>query len=92
MNNGGLFAEVLKPENRHNPYPLYAQLRETPVSVQDDSTYVVSTYAEIRSLLFDPRVSSDEKQNLTSKSGSGVSTSDTPSTQDDNESREIIRC
>ncbi len=83
MNNGNLFAEVLRLENRHNPYPLYAQLRETPVSVQDDGTYVVSTYAEVRSLLFDPRVSSDEEKNLTSKSGSGVSTSDAPSNQDD---------
>ncbi|MDF5723615.1 MAG: cytochrome P450 [Rhizonema sp. PD37] len=82
MNNGSLFAEVLKQENRHNPYPLYAQLRETPVSIQDDGTYVVSTYAEVRSLLYDPRVSSDEEKNLTSKSGSGVSTSDAPSNQD----------
>jgi len=83
MNNGSLFAQVLKQENRHNPYPLYAQLRETPVSVQDDGTYVVSTYAEIRSLLYDPRISSNEAKNLKSASDSGVSTSDASSNQDD---------
>lgn len=83
MNNGNLFAQVLKFENRHNPYPLYAQLRETPVSVQEDGTYVVSTHAEIRSLLFDPRVSSDEEKNLGSKSGSEVSTRNEHSSQDD---------
>ena len=83
MNNGSLFAQVLKQENRHNPYPLYAQLRETPVSVQDDGTYVVSTYPEIRSLLHDPRVSSDEAKNLTSGSGSGVSASNASRDQND---------
>ncbi len=75
MNNGNLFAQLLKQENRHNPYPLYAQLRETPVSVQNDGTYVVSTYPEIRSLLYDPRVSSDEAKNLTSGTGSGSAVS-----------------
>ena len=38
-----LFEEILNPANRHNPYPLYAQLRETPISQQEDGTYVVST-------------------------------------------------
>ena len=53
-----LFAQVMDRANRANPYPLYARLRETPVSRQDDGIYVVSTYDEIRSLLFDPRLSS----------------------------------
>lgn len=83
MNSGSLFAEVLKPENRHNPYPLYAQLRKTPVSRQDDGTYVVSTYAEVRSLLYDPRVSSDEEKNLRFKGGLGITTSDTPLDQEE---------
>jgi cytochrome P450 len=56
-----LFAEILKPANRANPYPLYAQLRETPVALQRDGTYVVSTYHEIMALLHDPRVSADER-------------------------------
>jgi cytochrome P450 len=59
---GGLFAKVLDPANRPDPYPLYARLRETPVALQDDGTYVVSTHAEISRLLHDPRVSSDERK------------------------------
>jgi cytochrome P450 len=62
MNQGKLFEQILKPANRHNPYPLYAQLRETPISRQEDGTYVVSTYREIEALLYDPRISSDERK------------------------------
>jgi len=57
-----LFAQVLNPANRHNPYPLYAQLRETPVSLQGNGIYVVRTYREIVELLHDPRISSDERK------------------------------
>ncbi len=57
-----LFARVLDPASRANPYPLYARLREKPVSVQEDGTYVVSTYREINVLLHDPRISSDERK------------------------------
>ena len=57
MNQGKLWVE-----NRHNPYPLYAQLRKTPISQQEDGTYVVSTYREIEALLYDPRISSDERK------------------------------
>ena len=35
---GELFAQVLDPANRPDPYPLYARLRESPVSLQDDGT------------------------------------------------------
>ncbi|HJU16196.1 MAG TPA: cytochrome P450 [Stellaceae bacterium] len=59
---GSLFARVLDPANRPDPYPLYARLRESPVSRQDDDTHVVSTYAEIAALLHDPRISSDERK------------------------------
>jgi cytochrome P450 len=55
-----LFAQVLDPRNRANPYPLYAGLRETPVSRQADGSYVVSTHAALRSLIFDPRLSSED--------------------------------
>ena len=68
MNQGKLFEEILKPVNRPNPYPLYSQLRATPVSKQEDGTYVVSTYREIISLLHDPRISSDLRK---SNRGSG---------------------
>jgi cytochrome P450 len=54
-----LFEQVLDYANRANPYPLYAQLRQTPVARQADGSYVVSTYREIVSLLHDPRISSD---------------------------------
>jgi cytochrome P450 len=53
-----LFAQVMDYANRANPYPLYARLRETPVVCADDGLYIVSTYEEIRSLLFHPKVSS----------------------------------
>jgi cytochrome P450 len=55
--------------NRANPYPLWAKLRETPVSFQEDGpdeagTYVVSTYREIVALLHDPRLSSDLRKSM----------------------------
>jgi cytochrome P450 len=62
MNQGKLFEEILNPVNRPNPYPLYTQLRKTPISQQEDGTYVVSTYREIEALLYDPRISSDERK------------------------------
>ncbi len=62
MAQGKLFAQVLDPANRANPYPLYARLRETPVALQEDGSYVVSTYREIGALLHDPRISSDERK------------------------------
>jgi cytochrome P450 len=56
---GELFAQVLQPAHRANPYPLYARLREQPISLQADGAYVVITYQEIGQLLHDPRISSD---------------------------------
>jgi fatty acid omega-hydroxylase len=50
--------QVLRYENRANPYPLYAELRKTPVARQPDGVYLVSTYREVVALLHDPRVSS----------------------------------
>ena len=62
MTPSDVFAQVLHPANRDNPYPLYARLRERPVSLQADGTYVVSTYREIALLLHDPRISSDMRK------------------------------
>jgi cytochrome P450 len=59
MAPASVFDQVLDYANRANPYPLYAELRRTPVSRADDGSYVVSTYREIVALLHDPRVSSD---------------------------------
>ncbi|MFD7434287.1 cytochrome P450 [Streptomyces sp. NPDC059861] len=53
--------QILDYSNRANPYPIYEELRKTPVLHQDDGPYVVSTYYEIRSLLHDPRISSDAR-------------------------------
>jgi cytochrome P450 len=62
MTQETLLRQITDYANRANPYPLYAQLRETPVSRQEDGTYVVSTYREIVELLHDPRISSDERK------------------------------
>jgi cytochrome P450 len=56
-----IFDQILDPANRANPYPLYAELRKTPVTRQPDGTYVISTYNEINALMHDPRVSSDPR-------------------------------
>jgi cytochrome P450 len=61
MPEASIFDQILDPANRANPYPLYAELRKTPVTREADGTYVVSTYDEIVSLLHDPRVSSDPR-------------------------------
>jgi cytochrome P450 len=61
MAPASLFDQVLDYDNRANPYPLYAELRRTPVSRADDGSYVISTYREIVALLHDPRVSSDQR-------------------------------
>jgi cytochrome P450 len=62
MAQPSIYQQVLDPANRANPYPLYASLRETPVTREDDGTYVVSTYNEIFALMHDPRVSSDPRR------------------------------
>src|SRR5215469_12913068 len=59
MAQPSLYQQVLDPAHRANPYPIYAEMRKTPVTREDDGTYVVSTYNEIFALLHDPRVSSD---------------------------------
>jgi cytochrome P450 len=61
MAEASIFDQILDPANRANPYPLYTELRKTPVARQADGTYVVSTYDEIVALLHDTRVSSDPR-------------------------------
>jgi cytochrome P450 len=62
MAQPSIYQQVLDPANRANPYPLYAELRKTPVTREEDGTYVVSTYDEIFALMHDPRVSSDPRR------------------------------
>lgn len=69
MAQASIFEQILDPANRANPYPLYAELRKTPVTREADGTYIVSTYDEIVALLHDPRVSSDIR-NLVRQDGS----------------------
>ena len=59
MTQANAYEQILDYANRADPYPLFAELRKTPVARQPDGSYVVSTYREIVSLLHDPRVSSD---------------------------------
>ncbi|MGW6403180.1 cytochrome P450 [Streptomyces sp. NPDC055134] len=61
MTLGTTFAQITDYANRADPYPLYAALRESPVTRQDDGSYVVSTYYEVRSLANDPRLSNDQR-------------------------------
>ncbi|MER5383844.1 cytochrome P450 [Streptomyces sp. NPDC002688] len=56
-----LLHQILDYANRADPYPIYEKLRKTPVHHEADGPYVVSTYYEIRSLLHDPRISSDAR-------------------------------
>jgi cytochrome P450 len=53
--------QILDYAHRADPYPLYAELRRTPVAMQEDGTYVISTYRELTSVLHDPRLSSDAR-------------------------------
>jgi cytochrome P450 len=59
MTQGTLLRQITDYASRADPYPLYAELRKTPVSQQGDGLFVVSTFWEIESLLHDPRISSD---------------------------------
>ncbi|MEU9033881.1 cytochrome P450 [Streptomyces sp. NPDC048352] len=63
-----LLRQIIDYSSRANPYPLYEELRKTPVSHDGSGPYVVSGYYEIRSLLHDPRISSDAR-NLKSADG-----------------------
>ena len=53
------YAELMKFENRANPYPFFDELRKTPVARVKDGLYVVTGYRDIITLSHDPRVSSD---------------------------------
>ncbi|RZU36414.1 cytochrome P450 [Streptomyces sp. BK022] len=54
-----ILRRILDYSSRADPYPLYQELRGTPVAQQADGSYVVSTYRELTDLLHDPHLSSD---------------------------------
>ena len=62
MPDATLFQQVVAYANRANPYPLYAQLRETPISLQEGFGFVASTHDLIATLLADPRLSSEGRR------------------------------
>lgn len=55
----GTLQRIFDYSARANPYPLYAELRRTPVARQEDGSYVISAYREITDVLNDPHLSSD---------------------------------
>ncbi|MFD8864573.1 cytochrome P450 [Streptomyces sp. NPDC059590] len=59
MTLGTISAQITDYANRADPYPLFAELRKQPVTREDDGTYLVSTYYEVKSLANDPRLSND---------------------------------
>ncbi|MFC3572324.1 cytochrome P450 [Streptomyces yaanensis] len=60
MTHASLLRRITDYANRANPYPLYTELRKTPVLHEEDGgPYLVSSYWDIENLLHDPRISSD---------------------------------
>jgi cytochrome P450 len=57
-----LFERWLDPASRPNPYPLYEQMRRTPVAQVDEQRFLVSTYQDIWALLHDPRMSKEQRK------------------------------
>ncbi|MFE2188263.1 cytochrome P450 [Streptomyces sp. NPDC059455] len=58
---GSLVRRIIDYAHRADPYPIYAELRKTPVVRDAEGPYIVSTYWEIHGLLHDPRLSSDAR-------------------------------
>ncbi|MGH7910837.1 MAG: cytochrome P450 [Candidatus Dormibacteraceae bacterium] len=54
-----LFAQVLSPTTRPDPYPTFGRLRELSPARLSDGTWLVGRWAQITALLRDPRMSSD---------------------------------
>ncbi|QIY69599.1 cytochrome P450 [Streptomyces sp. RLB1-33] len=65
-----ILRQIIDYAHRANPYPLYAELRKTPVYHDADGPFVISRYYDIQSLLHDPRISSDAR-NLRAPAGGG---------------------
>ncbi|MEU6406594.1 cytochrome P450 [Streptomyces sp. NPDC046985] len=60
MTPPSLLRRITDYASRADPYPLYEELRATPVLHEEDGgPYVVSSYYDILGLLHDPRISSD---------------------------------
>ena len=55
-----LLARILDPASHPDPYPLYTQLRETPVAPVGDGFYAVSTHEAIAFVLRHPSVGKEQ--------------------------------
>ncbi|MCX4593620.1 cytochrome P450 [Streptomyces sp. NBC_01549] len=64
-----ILRQIIDYAHRADPYPLYAELRKTPVYHDADGPFVVSKYYDIQSLLHDPRISSDARNLKTPVAG-----------------------
>jgi cytochrome P450 len=64
-----LLGAFVTPEARHDPYPIYEQLRTTsPLLDSGVGFWILSRHADIRSVLRDPRCGSDESRSLYNQS------------------------
>ena len=54
-----LMRRVTGGASRHDPFPLYAELRAERVNVLGDGSYALGRYEDVVALLHDPRISSD---------------------------------
>ncbi|MFD5541897.1 cytochrome P450 [Streptomyces sp. NPDC127079] len=59
MTQTSMVRQITDFAHRADPYPVYAELRRTPVLHEEDGPYLISTYHDIQALLHDPRISSD---------------------------------
>ncbi|MER6981671.1 cytochrome P450 [Streptomyces carpinensis] len=60
MTHASLLRRITDFSSRADPYPLYEELRRTPVLHEEEGgPYVISSYYDILGLLHDPRISSD---------------------------------
>jgi cytochrome P450 len=78
MTESDVFQRILDPAHRADPYPLYTELRRTPIARQANGSYVASTYRTITALLHDPRVSSDRRSPEAKERGTGFINLDPP--------------
>jgi cytochrome P450 len=84
------FQQVLSHANRAYPYPLYRQLRSTPIRREDDGSYVVSSYDAVAFLLRDSRLSSDPEKSKRAGMKLSILNMDPP--EHDRIRRIVMRC
>ncbi|MYW46221.1 cytochrome P450 [Streptomyces sp. SID486] len=76
MPQASMSQQITDYANRANPYPVYQELRRTPVLHEEEGgPYIISSYYDIKALLHDPRLSS-EAANLADPSEDELSQSD----------------